>query len=240
LRTIKEVVPATKIEVNKPGLNLFRVVGTTDLDGRGTKHAISDVDPILFLDDAKLEGNISTAFAKHPHTGLTAVTYLLEGTMHAWDNLHGETKDLNHAGGVYIIDSGRGVVHGEAPTSENRKVRLLQMWFNPGIYQSPLPEASYQLFQPEELPIFADENLWAKVIIGKCFGISSPVQIRWPLLYLHLKLTRSQSYTLELPDKNWNGFIYVIKGAGRFGDNQMTGTVWFLITKPQKTFLLRI
>ena len=205
-------------------MKLFRVIGTTDIDDHGTKHAIADIDPFIFLDDAIIEGKLSSSFQKHPHTGLTAVTYLLEGTAHAWDNIHGETPDLNRAGGVYCVNTGRGIVHGEAPVDQIQKIRLLQMWYNPGIYDLPLPMANYQLFQPDELPIYEDEKLWAKIIIGEGFNFSSPVLSQWPIQYLHIKLAPQQTYTLKISDSNWTGFIYVINGKGKFGVNEVIGT----------------
>ncbi|TAL63347.1 MAG: hypothetical protein EPN84_05105, partial [Legionella sp.] len=182
---------------------------------------VEHVDPFIFLDDGLIEGELPESFAKHPHTGLTAVTYLLEGTAHAWDNQHGNTPDLNRAGGVYCINSGRGVVHGEAPIAGVRKLRTLQLWFNPNIYKDLLPQAHYQLFQPDELPVYQDEKMWAKVIIGKGFNLTSPVQTSWPIQYQHFKLAPGKEHQLEINDKDWQGFIYTVKGKGHFGTNNV-------------------
>ena len=221
MRVIAKAIQATPIPLGQSSMKLSRVIGTIDIDGQGTKHTISDIDPFIFLDDAIIEGTLSSSFQKHPHTGLTAVTYLLEGTAHAWDNIHGPTPDLNRAGGVYCVDSGRGIVHGEAPVDGIRKVRLLQMWYNPGIYELPLTEAKYQLFQPNELPVYEDENVWVKVIIGAKYNLTSPVLNQWPIQYLHVKLAPLQTYSLKIPDPTWQGFIYVIKGQGQFGANDI-------------------
>lgn len=223
MRTIAKVIPATAIAANKPAMKLWRIIGTVDIDGQGTEHALADVNPFLLLDDAAIDGEMSSSFKKHPHTGLTAVTYLLEGTAHAWDNIHGETPDLNRAGGVYCVDSGRGIVHGEAAIEGIRHVRILQLWFNPGIDKHPLPQASYQLFQPRELPIYQNDHLWAKIIIGQAFGSASPIVSRWPIQYLHLKLAPHQTCALKIPNASWQGFIYIISGHGKFGTNEIIG-----------------
>ena len=223
MRSISKVIQATPISTSQSSMNLSRVIGTVDIDGQGTKHAIADIDPFIFLDDATIQGELNSSFKKHPHTGLAAVTYLLEGTAHAWDNIHGATPDLNHAGGVYCVDSGSGIVHGEAPIEGVRKVRLLQMWFNPGLDQLPLPKASYQLFQPDQLPIYQDEQLWAKVIIGTAFDLGSPVASRWPIQYLHLKLSPHHQFTMNIPSESWQGFMYIIHGQGKFGNNEIIG-----------------
>jgi redox-sensitive bicupin YhaK (pirin superfamily) len=231
MRTIKHVADATPFNVNQNNIRLFRAIGSVDIDGQGVQHDIAEIDPFIFLDEAFIEGEVSSSFRKHPHTGLTAVTYLLEGVSHAWDNLHGATPDLNHAGGVYCIDAGKGIVHGEAPVEGERNVRLLQLWYNPGIYDSQLPSARYQLFQPNELPIYEDQQIWAKVIIGNAFGLTSPVSTRWPIQYVHLKVAPHQTHLIKIQDATWHGFIYVIRGKGKFGENKTIG-------EPQQCMIL--
>lgn len=225
MRSIAQLHNVTRFNTDKKNMQLFRVIGTTDIDGSGIQHELSDIDPFIFLDDALIEGELTTSFNKHPHTGLAAISYLLKGTGHAWDNIHGATPDLNRAGGVYCINSGKGVVHGEAPIEGVRKLRLLQLWFNPGIYDSPLPQAQYQLFQPNELPIYEDDKLWVKIIIGTGFGCTSPVESVWPIQYLHVKLTPKQEHIFQIAELDWQGFIYIINGNGEFGTNKISGSV---------------
>ena len=43
-------------------MKLWRVIGTVDIDGHGTQHAIAHVDPFLLLDEAVIEGEISSSF----------------------------------------------------------------------------------------------------------------------------------------------------------------------------------
>lgn len=223
MRSIKQVTNATPFGAQNEAMRLFRVIGTVDIDGQGTSHPIAEIDPFIFLDDAIIQGELPITFKKHPHTGLIAVTYLLEGEMHAWDNMHGATPDLNHTGGVYCVNAGRGIVHGEAPIEGVRKLRILQLWYRPDIYQHPLPQASYQLFQPDEMPIYQNEKLWVKVIIGQAFDLISPVISPWPLQYLHIKIAVRQDVDFTIPDPSWQGFIYVINGKGRFGVNEVLG-----------------
>jgi redox-sensitive bicupin YhaK (pirin superfamily) len=222
MRTVHKAVKATPISMSQPQFTLFRVIGSVDSDGKGTQHPIAQVDPFLFLDDAKVEGNLSASFKKHPHTGLLAVTYVLEGSMHAWDNIHGATPELNRAGGVYCVDAARGVVHGEAPIEGMRTMRLLQLWYNPGL-DRPSTQAHYQLFQPSELPVYEDENLWVKVILGDALNLSSPVINPWPVQYLHIKLAPHKSHTFSLNHSDWQGFIYVLSGEGTFGVDKAIG-----------------
>lgn len=224
MRTIAQIHSATRFNTDKENMELFRVIGSKDINGHGVEHSIHDIDPFIFLDDVMMEGEVPTSFNKHPHTGLAAVSYLLEGTGHAWDNINGATPDLNRAGGVYYINAGKGIVHGEAPIEGMRKLRLLQLWFNPGIYDHPLPQANYQLFQPHELPVYEDDTLWAKMIIGTGFGCTSPVKSPWPIQYGHIKLAAQQHCSIKIPAADWQGFIYIIHGSGEFGSNKVRGT----------------
>ncbi len=164
MRNIVDVHNATVFNTEKPGMQFYRVIGSLDMNRRGVEHSIADIDPFIFLDDALIEGDLSSVFHKHPHAGLAAVTYLLEGTARAWDNIHGASPRPNQAGGVYCLHAGRGVVHGEAPYEGIKKIRLLQMWFNLGIDALPLPMAQTQLYEPSELPVFQDDHgmIWTK------------------------------------------------------------------------------
>lgn len=225
MRTISRVVTPTPISMKTSSASIFRVIGTVDVDGKGTVHPLADASPFIFLDDAFFEGEVSSVFNKHPHKGLVAVTYLLEGSVHAWDNINGATPFLNHAGGVYCVNTGRGIVHGEAAIEGIRKVRLLQLWFQPVLDNDLLPKASYQLFQPDEVPVFEDNDFSAKVIIGEGFGVTSPVNTPWPVQYLHIKLKGNMAKTFNIPNNTWSGFIYIINGRGKFGANVMEASL---------------
>jgi quercetin 2,3-dioxygenase len=219
--TISKVIAAKPFSFNTKNRQLFRVIGTTDIDGNGTEHELSDVDPIIFLDEAQIEGEVPETFNRHPHMGLAAISYLIKGEFRAWDNINGNAADLNRAGGVYYVDSGKGVVHGEAAAKGKRDARWLQLWINPGIYEKPRPMAHYQLFQPEDLPIHEDHGLWVKIIIGEGFNLKSPVNSGQPLQFLHIKLAPKVTKKFQLHNPKWQGFIYTLNGEGLFGVEQL-------------------
>jgi hypothetical protein len=41
------------INASKMGAHGLRLMGTTDIDGKGTKHEVADVDPIVLFDFAR-------------------------------------------------------------------------------------------------------------------------------------------------------------------------------------------
>ena len=223
MRTIKDVITVTNINSQNKALRLSRVIGTIDIEGKGTSHSLFDVDPFIFLDDAFIQNSSSSSFKKHPHSGLIAVTYLLEGSINAWDNIYGDVPDLNHAGGAYCVHTGQGIVHGEKPVAGINKIRLLQLWIQSPLTYTCLPKASYQIFQPNEIPLFANEDFSVKVIIGEAYGLTSPVNTLQPLQYLHIKLKTKESKNFNIVDNNWTGFIYILNGNGQFGSNAING-----------------
>jgi redox-sensitive bicupin YhaK (pirin superfamily) len=223
MKKIAKVVHATPLNGNDENREIWRVIGTTDIKNQGTAHAIAHIDPIIFLDEAKLHGNVPTAFKKHPHMGLAAISYLIEGEFTAWDNLNGVLPEKTRVGGVYYINSGRGVVHGEASAEENRNAHWFQLWINPGVHKKPLPKASYQLYQPQDIPIYEENKLKVRVVVGSAYGQTSPVKSDISLQYLHIQMDANTKKYFELPDSKWQGFIYIIKGSGAFGEDKTLG-----------------
>lgn len=227
---IKSVVPARAITEFSNEKAIYRVIGTTDVHGKGTAHAIGDVDPFILLDEAMLNPRQGSPFDRHPHAGLVAVSYVLEGAIKTWDNLSGEGKHYNQAGGVYYINSGRGIVHGESPVpfadgdAEDKRLRWLQLWINPGVH-SPLLKASTQLASRESIPIVRFGDATVRILIGDAYQKASPIKSDWPVLYLHVTVAVNKSWRFSELPPGWQGFFYVLKGHGDFGPKPHDGQV---------------
>lgn len=100
------------INASKLGEHGLRLIGTTDIDGNGTTHEITDVDPIVLFDFATFSTRDELPFRPHPHLGLTAMSFLpVNGTWMAWDSLKGETEAHFHAGGLYYVHAGSPAFH---------------------------------------------------------------------------------------------------------------------------------
>ncbi|MDF1761234.1 MAG: pirin family protein [Coxiellaceae bacterium] len=217
---IKHVSRSIPFKSNSDQRQIFRVIGTTDIDGQGTQHEIDAIDPFIFLDEAIINQS-GTTFSPHPHTGLAAVSHIFSGEIKAWDNLNGESGENNQAGGLYYINSGRGVVHSEVAT---KPTHWVQLWLNPGIYDRPLAQAHTQLIKPDAMPMYADDDMTIRVLIGEAYGCSSPVDSGWPVLYLRVVLKANTTKAINLEHKDWNGFIYVLNGKGKFGSTAIEAT----------------
>jgi len=80
-RKIARVVPATR-----SGPVLRRLVGTVDVDGKGTDHPLAEVDPFMLLDQASIDKDGNPPFGRHPHRGHSVVTILMKGRVKSWDS----------------------------------------------------------------------------------------------------------------------------------------------------------
>ncbi|MDF1654877.1 MAG: pirin family protein [Coxiellaceae bacterium] len=220
---IIKVARAVQIPIEANDKKIFRVIGTTDVDGKGTEHEVHAVDPFIFLDEAIMNDS-GTTFSPHPHAGLAAISYILKGEIQAWDNLNGYNQDHNQAGGAFYINAGRGVVHSESGVNVEDNLHWLQLWLNPGIYADRLPQASAQLFSPREIPVHKSDGLTARIIAGELFGVSSSLQADWPITYAHISLEPGVSKSISMSNKNWNGFVYVLSGEGQFGSENVAAT----------------
>jgi len=225
MRTIAINVAAKAFQSNSEIKQSYRVIGTTDINGNGTEHAIAEIDPFIFLDETNMRGDEAWPFPKHPHCGLVAMTYMLAGEVTPWDNQNGRAKFNNHAGGLYYINSGKGIVHEEEPIVAGGPLRWLQLWMNPGIYTDKFPQASTQLAKAAEIPEHQTQQAVVRIIIGEAFQKKSPIKPDWPMQYLHVLLQPCQEITLPLQKADWQGFIYILGGKCTFGENQLTAKV---------------
>ena len=71
-RSIEAVVPATRFGPrDPPGREHWRVIGTTDVEGRGTRHPLHFHDPFIFLDESiNPFGAGGLGMGGHPHAFL--------------------------------------------------------------------------------------------------------------------------------------------------------------------------
>eukprot|EP00977_Amphora_coffeiformis_P026613 scaffold28325_cov205-Amphora_coffeaeformis.AAC.2 len=126
--TATQVVPAT------PSGPLFRLVGTVDIDGQGTHHALAAVDPFMLLDYATIPKPHLPPFGAHPHRGHSVVTILLQGKVSSWDSVS-QQRTVIAAPASYWVDAGSGLFHDELSVMEDENdasqhVKLFQLWMS--------------------------------------------------------------------------------------------------------------
>jgi redox-sensitive bicupin YhaK (pirin superfamily) len=133
----------------------------------------------------------------HPHIGLATVTYLFEGAMMHRDSL-GSVQEIL-PGAINWMTAGRGIVH-----SERKPERLkadeyvnhgLQLWAAlPQAFEEVEPRFSHTA--ASDIPELIEQAAKVRVLVGRAFGVSSPVETFGPTLYLDIALQPGASFLL--------------------------------------------
>lgn len=181
------------------------------------------VGPWIFFDEmgpAIFRPGSGINVRPHPHVNLATVTYLFEGEVLHRDSL-GTFKTIT-PGAVNLMVAGKGIVHSEREASERtqqeRVLHGLQLWM-------ALPEESEEI-EPEfhhypsaEIPSVAVDGVPVRVLIGRAYGVVSPVKEFYRTLYLEAQLLPGQ--TLELPNEAERG-LYIAKGELKIKERRYT------------------
>ncbi|MBO9539592.1 pirin family protein [bacterium] len=148
----------------------------------------------------------------HPHIGLSTVTYLLDGTMTHRDSLG--VEQVIRPGDVNWMTAGRGISHSErfeGPFKDKGGAfNLLQAWVALPVEHEEA-DPSFNHHPSQELPIFEEGGLWARLIAGTAFGVSAPVKTHSPLFYMHVQLQAGAK--AAVPGDHPERAVYVVKGC---------------------------
>ncbi len=207
------------VNASKLGEHGLRLIGTTDIDGKGTTHEIADVDPIVLFDFVKINTRDELSFRPHPHLGLTAMSFLpVNGTWMAWDSLIGENKTRLHAGGLYYVHAGSPAFHHEFPSPETVAaeidVEFIQLVWN----STDEEDVKTVIIQPEDLPVITSENATIRVLAGDFCGVKSvqPFTHR-KIIYAYVQLQNGKALDLQVPS-SLRGILFVIEGNLKVND----------------------
>jgi len=161
-RRISQLVPS----VGGEGSPIRRLIGTVDVDGAGTAHALErQADPFLLLDYATLEKDNMPPFGPHPHRGHSVVTLLLRGRVKSWDSFS-QKETVVRGPASYWADAGSGIFHDETTVIEDENdpaqhVELYQLWVcNKEEDRLAPPKAQYET----ELPVVEARNQADEVV----------------------------------------------------------------------------
>ncbi len=136
----------------------------------------------------------------HPHIGLATVTYLFEGAM-----LHRDSTGVVQRiepGAVNLMTAGRGIVHSERTPKDllgrERRSHGLQLWLAvPAEREEDAP--AFQHVPGAEIPAREIDGVLVRVLIGSAFGLTSPVRMLSPTLYLDLNFGVASGASIALP-----------------------------------------
>jgi redox-sensitive bicupin YhaK (pirin superfamily) len=133
----------------------------------------------------------------HPHIGLATVTYLFEGAITHRDNL-GFTQVIE-PGAINWMTAGRGIVHSERrPESLRGRCYVnhgIQLWAAlPAAHEEAEP--SFVHTPAAAIPAVTDGSVQVRVLIGRAFGVTSPVATFMPTVYLDVQLPGDSTWAL--------------------------------------------
>jgi redox-sensitive bicupin YhaK (pirin superfamily) len=145
----------------------------------------------------------------HPHIGLATVTYLLDGGLIHRDSLG--SHQAIQPGEINWMSAGRGIVHSERTGPERRRtgsnLHALQLWV-------ALPKA-YEGAEPAFCHYAAQDEAQIRVLIGRGYGIESPVRTLTPTFMIDLMVEPRRE--LPIPHEYEERAAYVVAGAIQCG-----------------------
>jgi quercetin 2,3-dioxygenase len=224
------VSKAVKLETVSKGRTVAGVVTSIEtFEGAGflvrrpfPTPAFSEFDPFLLLDEMgpmELAPGEAKGAPDHPHRGFETVTYMLSGELEHKDS-RGHAGQLR-PGDVQWMTAGAGVVHSEMPSPAferaGGRMHAFQLWVNLP-KRDKLMKPRYQEIPSSQIPkaTSADGLVTVSVIAGEALGRKAVIETRTPIIYLHYRIEPGGSVTQQVP-RDYNGFVYVIDGEGKFG-----------------------
>jgi len=147
----------------------------------------------------------------HPHIGLATVTYLFEGALQHRDSTAAVQRI--EPGAINWMTAGRGIVHSERTPDDlrgsTRRSHGLQLWLAlPAADEEMAP--SFAHTPAADIPALAVGGAAVRVLVGSAFGVTSPVAVRSPTLYLDMTLQAGDALPLPLATER---AVYVVDGA---------------------------
>ncbi|MFI5131002.1 MAG: pirin family protein [Chitinophagales bacterium] len=173
-------------------------------------------DPfLLVVEDYMKKG----AFDYHPHRGMETVTYMIDGELHHKDNFG--NNSVLRKGDVQWMTAGRGILHLEE-AAEDGFAHLVQLWINLPAHKK-MTAPRYQNILFDNIPVRTEEGVLYKVISGSSGNVSAATKNHVPVTMVEINV--KAGYTAKQDFKaDYNGFVYVLKGAGKFGSGNVEGS----------------
>jgi redox-sensitive bicupin YhaK (pirin superfamily) len=173
------------------------------------------VGPFVFFDHmgpATLPVGEGMDVRPHPHVCLATVTYLFEGEIVHRDSL-GSLQPIR-PGDVNWMTAGRGIVHSERSSAEQRakgvRVHGIQLWIAlPKHLEETEPRFVHH--PGATIPSVTLPGAKLRVVLGSAYGVTSPVEVLSPTFYVEARLDAGAE--LPVPDEHEDRAAYVVTGA---------------------------
>lgn len=168
------------------------------------------VGPFVFFDHMLPAEVGQLAVRPHPHINLGTVTYLFEGEIMHRDSLG--SRQLIQPGAINWMSAGRGIVHSERTPAgaAARPHHGIQLWV--GLpREKEESDPTFKHYPADSLPVVGDRGVKSRVLIGKAFDATSPVETFWPMFYVDVALDAGSR--VAVPAGYGERALYVISGA---------------------------
>ena len=216
-------------------------------DGLSSRRALPSshhrmVGPFVFLDHLGprvFEAGHGFAMQPHPHIGLAAVTYLIDGEIIHRDSL-GSIETIR-PGEVNWMTAGSGIVHSEraSPASRASGGDLLgfQAWVAlPARHEEMSPGFAH--YSAPEVPRLCAQGVEFTLIAGRSDGLVSPAESLSDLVLAQIVLTSGARYQVkaDFPQRA----IYVASGEVEIaGEARIFGEAELILLKPGAEIVVR-
>lgn len=182
------------------------------------------VGPFVFLDQmgpAELPPGRGIDVRPHPHIGLATVTYLFDGEILHRDSL-GSSQPIR-PGELNWMTAGRGIVHSErtppAVRASGHRLFGMQAWVAlPRSHEESEP--AFVHHGAEALPLVERPGARIRVIAGRLFGVTAPVELLSELFYADASL--EEGATLEIAPEHEERGLYLVEGELAVGERRFT------------------
>lgn len=180
-------------------------------------------DPFVLWDNFSL--GIERGFPTHPHRGFEAITYMFSGSIEHKDNLGNHSTVT--AGGAQRFTAGSGLEHSEMPSSHEQS-NGIQLWINLA-QKLKVINPEYQQVDSPDIPQQEIDGGIVRVIVGE----ASPLKLKTPVRYLHIKLFAAHDYQ-EIVPADFRGFIYLLDGVLSINGHKLNAREAFFFEETQK------
>ncbi len=175
------------------------------------------VGPFTFIDHmgpANIGNGAYVDVDQHPHTGLSTLTYLLEGEMEHKDSLG--SHRIIKPGDVGFMTAGKGITHTERTPDHLRNstpfsMHGYQIWVALPQEKEQM-EPQFDFYPAEDIPQWEANSLHFKLVAGNAFGKSAPLQGFSPLFMVDI-LAKDKSLLDLRGQLDGEVAFVIVKGA---------------------------
>lgn len=171
------------------------------------------VGPWLFFDHmgpAEFAPGSGINVRPHPHINLATVTYLFAGEILHRDSL-GSVQAIK-PGDINLMVAGKGIVHSERESEQVKQsihqLHGLQLWLALPEKDEETEPAFYH-YPCDDIPNLTQHKVSIRVMIGKAYGVQSPVKTFADTLYVEADIPKGESLLLAQSEQR---AVYVVSG----------------------------